>query len=209
MPVSFYHGALIDGRHRLNAARALGRDLAAVNVPLPAGQTPTDYALSMNTQRRDVSTSQRAMLAARLWLRDRANGMMQSTAAARLRVADRYLRDALWLEQNDPARAAAVWRGEVARKTAVRARQAETAAAVPAVPAVAVVGIDVAETEPVPPVLGTLESIIAGLIVPGTLQPVAWLNSLPPAQRASLVVALDEFARRAYDAADEAGILPA
>jgi hypothetical protein len=63
-PIVLFENKILDGRNRYNACRdvAVKPDL----VELPAGTDPIGYVLSANEQRRHMSQSQRALVAAKL-----------------------------------------------------------------------------------------------------------------------------------------------
>lgn len=63
-PLRLHGGLVLDGRHRLRACNELGIEPAA--VPLADDDDPLEYVLDANADRRDLKTSQRAMIAARL-----------------------------------------------------------------------------------------------------------------------------------------------
>lgn len=63
-PVVFWHDQLIDGRNRMMACQALG--IEAEWCELDSDDDPVAYVVSHNLHRRHLSTSQRAMVAAKL-----------------------------------------------------------------------------------------------------------------------------------------------
>ena len=63
-PIRLHGGLVLDGRHRLRACNELGIEPAAVT--LADDDDPLEYVLDANADRRDLKTSQRAMIAARL-----------------------------------------------------------------------------------------------------------------------------------------------
>lgn len=62
-PIVFLDGAILDGRNRYMAARALGIDYPRVEY---RGDDPLGYVISLNLKRRHLSESQRASVAAKL-----------------------------------------------------------------------------------------------------------------------------------------------
>jgi len=63
-PIIVSKGLLIDGRNRLRACQELGRQ--PIETELPEDQDPLKYVISHNLHRRHLTTSQRAMVAAKL-----------------------------------------------------------------------------------------------------------------------------------------------
>jgi hypothetical protein len=63
-PVVFWHDQLIDGRNRMLVCQALG--IEAEECELDSDDDPVAYVVSHNLHRRHLSTSQRAMVAAKL-----------------------------------------------------------------------------------------------------------------------------------------------
>ena len=106
-PLRLHGGLVLDGRHRLRACNELGIEPAT--VPLADDDDPLEYVLDANADRRDLKTSQRAMIAARLSADSTAggdrrsneyhsenfpNGLTQTQAAKRLSTNEKTVRDA-------------------------------------------------------------------------------------------------------------------
>lgn len=76
-PIVLYEGQILDGGHRYRACESLGIEPRTVNfedLDLPEGITPSQYALSVNINRRHLTPAQRAMAVARaLKAHDEAN----------------------------------------------------------------------------------------------------------------------------------------
>lgn len=120
-PIVFLDGAILDGRNRYMAARALGIEYPRVDY---TGDDPLGFVISHNLQRRHLTESQRAMVAAKLAKMPRGNfsksenlpvsTMSQSEAASALNVSDRSIRTARQVsEQGTPELAKAVEEGKV------------------------------------------------------------------------------------------------
>ena len=73
-----YKGQILDGRHRYEACLALNKDPAT--VPLPDGEDPRRYVISINAAKRDLSQSQRGMVAAKLTNTPKSGGRPKATA---------------------------------------------------------------------------------------------------------------------------------
>ena len=134
--------AVVDGRHRLEAARALGLDTIPV---IEADEAGFDAALSANLLRRHMTTSQRAALAVLLF--DTIPGptvrSRMQMAAARLNVSWAYAMTALRLRNRAGADALARVRdGELSLQSAMRETGASYARA--ARPAVAIAPDEIA-----------------------------------------------------------------
>jgi ParB-like chromosome segregation protein Spo0J len=63
-PIVLWQKQLIDGRHRLRACNELG--IKPVVTDIPSSDDPVAYVISHNLHRRHLSTSQRAMVAAKI-----------------------------------------------------------------------------------------------------------------------------------------------
>ena len=63
-PIIVHHGMVLDGRNRQRACQAAGVDCDY--QPLPAGQDPLTFVIDKNLNRRHLTNSQRAMVAAKL-----------------------------------------------------------------------------------------------------------------------------------------------
>jgi hypothetical protein len=64
--ITFWKGELIDGRNRLSAMLELGIDWKGYTCELDDDADPVSHVISHNLHRRHLSTSQRAMVAAKL-----------------------------------------------------------------------------------------------------------------------------------------------
>jgi hypothetical protein len=62
VPIELFQGKVIDGRNRYNACKAAGAAFDFIDV---SPSDPVDYVLSRNLHRRHLSTSERALVAAR------------------------------------------------------------------------------------------------------------------------------------------------
>ena len=125
-PIVVQGGTLIDGRNRLRACVMAG--VEPTTVELPNGTDPVGYIVSANIHRRHLTTSQRAMLAARLATLSRGeigNGrkvdpqkcgpISTAQAAKTLAVSPRSVEQAKQVVQHGtPALVAAVHAGDVA-----------------------------------------------------------------------------------------------
>lgn len=199
-------GRILDGRNRAAALVRLGRGGRAVDF---IGDAPRDFVLSANVQRRHLSSAQAAMVAARLVsTRHGAHlgegDVSQVAASAMLGVSVRYVRDAQWLIEHAEVLANQVFDGEISLAVAIRhARPPVTRERAPRE-----VLIDphppVAAPTPLPP---GGEIIIRAVELMRSTDPGVWVNGLAADTRAALVVALDTFARGAYDVADESGMI--
>jgi hypothetical protein len=101
-PIWLYEGQILDGRHRYRACQQLGE---ACPTREYSGNDPLGFVLSMNLQRRHLTESQRAMIAARLANRrqgerterqplENSLKVSQAKAAAMLNISDFSLRAA-------------------------------------------------------------------------------------------------------------------
>ncbi len=120
-PIVFLDGAILDGRNRYMAARALGIEYPRVEY---SGTDPLGFVISHNLQRRHLTESQRAMVATKLAKMPShrpvksenlpTSEMSQSQAAQMLNVSDRSIRTAKQVaEQGTPELAKAVEEGKV------------------------------------------------------------------------------------------------
>ena len=66
VPIVVWRGKLIDGRHRLRAMTELGIDPFGHTHELPDDADPIAYVVGANVNRRNLSESQRAMIAGKL-----------------------------------------------------------------------------------------------------------------------------------------------
>jgi len=99
-PIVLYGGEILDGRNRARACEKLGIKTKTVEY---SGNDPLGYVLSLNLNRRHLSESQRAMVAAKIAMlpqgrpSQKANLPVlptQSKAAESVRVSERSVRDA-------------------------------------------------------------------------------------------------------------------
>lgn len=121
-PIVFLDGAILDGRNRYDIARELGIEYPYVEYE---GDDPLGFVISKNLQRRHLSESQRAMVAARLAKMphggdrrsDQAESLplvSQEQAAKQLNVSDRSIRTAKQVQEHGtPELARAVEEGKV------------------------------------------------------------------------------------------------
>lgn len=144
-PIVFLDGKILDGRHRYTLARELLIEYPRVEYN---GDDPLGFVIAKNLHRRQLSESQRAMVATKLAKMPRGNlsksenlpiSLSQSEAASAMNVSDRSIRSARVVqEQGSPELVAAVEAGEVAVSAAAEVAKlppAEQAAAVAAGPA--------------------------------------------------------------------------
>jgi hypothetical protein len=197
-------GKILDGRHRARALVNLGRGARVVDF---TGEGAREFVLSSNVQRRNLSSAQSAMIAARMvGTRHGAHAvegeLTQVEAANALNVSIRYVRDAQWLIANAPDLADEVFNGDLSLTAAMRrARPARVVADAD----------DNVVVEPSPaimPVANGADIIAAAIELMRTTDAGTWVNSLRGDPR-SLILALDAFARSAYDVADESGMMAA
>lgn len=66
VPIEILDGQVIDGRNRLLACEQLGVKPATTKIKLPGNKSAVSYVVSKNIHRRHLTTSQRAMIAAKL-----------------------------------------------------------------------------------------------------------------------------------------------
>lgn len=120
-PIVFLDGAILDGRNRYDIARELGIEYPYVEYE---GDDPLGFVISKNLQRRHLSESQRAMVAAKLAKMPShrpsksenlpTSEVSQAQAAQMLNVSDRTIRTAKQVaEQGTPELAKAVEEGKV------------------------------------------------------------------------------------------------
>lgn len=119
-PIVFLDGAILDGRNRYMAARALGIEYPRVEY---SGNDPLGFVISVNLKRRHLTESQRAMVAAKLakmplganqHTEGSENLPTQGDAARLLNVSDRSIRTAKTVqEQGAPELVQAVETGKV------------------------------------------------------------------------------------------------
>jgi len=196
---------ILDGRNRARALTSLARGAAVVD--LPGSMDPVTYVLSNNVARRQLSTSQSAMIAARLVTTRQGvpvvtGDVTQEQAAARMSVSVRYVRDAQWLVERHPAIADQVFAGSLSLAAAMR--QARPAP-MPAAPTNPVAPAEVAA--PVEAVPADADALLRGILAMEGVDPGEWIHTLPAARRVAVLTMLEDFARRAYDAAEEGGLL--
>jgi hypothetical protein len=122
-PIWIYQGKILDGRNRYRAAQVAG-----VECPTRAydGDDPTGFVISLNIQRRHLTTSQRAMIAAQLaslkdgQRSDEVAGTSIEVAAQLLNVGRASVERAKIVQQEGgPGLIAAVKAGEVSVAGAV------------------------------------------------------------------------------------------
>lgn len=195
-------GKILDGRHRARALVNLGRGARVVDF---TGEGAREFVLSSNVQRRNLSSAQSAMIAARLVTTRHgahvvAGELSQVGAANALNVSIRYVRDAQWLLANAPDLADDVFNGDLSLSAAMRrARPAQVVVAAADADNNVVV-------EPSPAIVPVGDIIAAAIEAMRTTDAGAWVNGLRGDAR-SLILALDAFARSAYDIADESGMM--
>lgn len=141
-PIVTFRGLLIDGRNRLRACDLV--DVEPVTREFEGDEADVvPWIVSKNLHRRHLTTSQRAMVAARLaTLQHGANrytmtgksaGLPQPEAAGLMSVGERTVRDArVVLHSGDEDLVAAVDRGEIAVSTAAEQVRATTRSVEPA-----------------------------------------------------------------------------
>ena len=125
-PIVLWKKQLIDGRHRLQACKELG--IKPVVVDISESEDPLTYVISHNLHRRHLSTSQRAMVAAKIATiphggdrrsADQEANLPLENAASQLNVSPRSVRSANQvLEHGSKAVQKAVEQGKLAVSTA-------------------------------------------------------------------------------------------
>ena len=125
-PITVQDGLVLDGRNRQRACQAAGVDCDY--QPLPAGQDPLTFVIDKNLNRRHLTNSQRAMVAAKLAnLKDgqtKAGAQIcapvsQEDAAEKLKVSRRSVQSATKVKDDAiPEVIQAVERGDVTVSTA-------------------------------------------------------------------------------------------
>jgi ParB-like chromosome segregation protein Spo0J len=66
-PITTYHGQILDGRQRYEAAKQAGHELTENDfVELKSGEDPLKFVVSQNVNRRHLNESQRAIIAANI-----------------------------------------------------------------------------------------------------------------------------------------------
>lgn len=78
VPIVTHQGKILDGRHRFEACLELNKDPDTVS--LPDGQDPLSYVISINSQKRDLSQSQRGMVGAKLTNTPKTGGRPKAVA---------------------------------------------------------------------------------------------------------------------------------
>jgi ParB-like chromosome segregation protein Spo0J len=154
-PIVLYDNQILDGRHRYRACQQLGVEPITVEWTGPG--TPEAFVISKNLHRRQLTESQRAVIAAKLAnfghggkrqaanlpvdadLRQPANlpvGISQAKAAEMLNVSERSVRTAATVvKKGEPEMVRAVDRGDIKVSAAAKlvdlpaARQRELASA--------------------------------------------------------------------------------
>jgi len=125
-PIVLWKKQLIDGRHRLRACNELG--IKPIVVDIPDDDDPLAYVLSHNLHRRHLSTSQRAMIAAKIATlshggdrksADQGANLPLDFAASQLNVSPRSVKSAKQvIEHGSKAVQKAVEQGKLAVSTA-------------------------------------------------------------------------------------------
>jgi ParB-like chromosome segregation protein Spo0J len=139
-PILVLDGQLIDGRHRLRACAQLGLEPLVREITADEGE-PFSLVVSLNLQRRHLSESQRAMVAAQLAQRSPGNrtgnnqherkaanlpdsSLTQPQAAQLLNVSERSVRHAVEIKNaGTPELIAAVQAGQLPVSTAAQLAQ--------------------------------------------------------------------------------------
>jgi hypothetical protein len=121
-PIIMQNDLVVDGRHRLLACQRLGIPCRAEILPLY--DDPMRVALSANVTRRQLSDSQRAVIAARMvttrhGIAAGPNDVTQARAAQMLGVSERYVRDAQWLIENHDDEVEPVFEGRESLRAVV------------------------------------------------------------------------------------------
>lgn len=122
-PVVLFQGKILDGRHRYRACKELDVDY---QIERYIGNNPIEFVISLNLRRRHLSTSQRAMMAAKLATlkqgqkADAANAVSQDAAARMLKVsADSIQRGRKVIKDGVPALVESVIQGDISVTKAV------------------------------------------------------------------------------------------
>jgi ParB-like chromosome segregation protein Spo0J len=126
-PIIVHDGMILDGWNRQRACQAAGVD--CVYQPLPAGQDPLSFVIDRNLNRRHLTNSQRAIVAAKLAnLKDGQTKtgaqicapVSQQDAAKKLKVSRRSVQTATKVNNDaSPEVVQAVESGEITVSTAV------------------------------------------------------------------------------------------
>jgi ParB-like chromosome segregation protein Spo0J len=222
VPVTIFAGRLLDGRHRLQAAR----DAGVMTVPaVELRGTMADalaFVMSHNVNRRHLSGSQRALMGARIRRSDAARASwgegtvagggvpLQWQVAEAVGVAERYIRDAERLLES--AREDVIGRvdaGELSLREALRivfppAPRERRAALVDPMPA----NPTIEQIPQMDPEAGNVITQAARAVVAMQSDPTAWIRTLSADDARALIPALESFARAAVDHATEEGTLP-
>jgi hypothetical protein len=206
--ITLLDGQILDGRNRARALVTLNRD--AVVADLPASVDPIAYVLSNNVARRQLTPSQSAMIAARLVTTRQGVAasdvdVSQADAAERLSVSARYVRDAQWLTEHDLPLSERVFAGEITLAAAMRQARPQPERA----PREVLIDVHPVMAEPAPaPAPATEDALVLGIVAMEGVDPGEWVQTLPAgAHTRTLLIRLDDFARRAYDIAEESGLL--
>jgi hypothetical protein len=220
-PIVLYGGQLLDGRHRVDAARAAGlAHIPAVEVS-GTRREALDFVLAHNIHRRHLSPSQRAMTAARMRhdygvaaagdntnvLNPRPIG--QEEVARLVGVTSRYVRDAERLlgtgraDLIDEVDADRMSLRDALLRAFPRPARAPRPVLVDPMPAnEAITAIPALD-----PAQGNVITQAARAIVALGGDPTAWLHTLSAEDARALVPVFEAFARRAVDCAIEEGTL--
>lgn len=208
-PVVMLDGAILDGRNRARACVATGR--AMPTRTLPPTLDARRFVITKNLRRRNLSASQAAMVAARMVTTRQGpaagdGDVTQEQAAATVNVSPRYVRDAAWLIEHHPDQADAVFAGTMTLAAAIRSTRPRptraTTTTTETAPAPAPVAAPAAaSTDPVENMLAIMEWLAAE-----PRDHAAVLARIGDRARV-LIPALDDFARRLWDSADDEGRL--
>jgi ParB-like chromosome segregation protein Spo0J len=130
--ITLFEGKVLDGRNRVEAAKQIGLMFIPIDRFQGTFEQARAYVISLNMVRRDLTTSQKARIAASL-ARMRPGrpskgagenpqncGLSTKAAAEQLKVSPRSIETAKAIQEADPALAEEVKQGRTKLSTAVR-----------------------------------------------------------------------------------------
>lgn len=123
-PVVLYQGQLLNGRNRLKVCRELNIPVRAIS--LPEEEDPYLHVASLNLHRRQLTTSQKAVVAAKImdWIELEPGQKRRDIAAVTFGVSPKLVQGARKLLQENPRMFVKVFKGECSINKAL---QKETA----------------------------------------------------------------------------------
>lgn len=134
-PVILYQGQLLDGRNRLKVCRELNIPVRAVS--LSEEEDPYLHVASLNLHRRQLTTSQKAVVAAKIMdrIEPEPGQKRRDIAAAAFGVSPKLVQGARKLLQENPKMLEKVFKGEYTINKALRKEAAPKAS-----PAIRIIG---------------------------------------------------------------------